>query len=285
MSCSKPIEPIELTEAEFRKISQLIYEQCGIYLNESKKELIKARLGKRLREGEFKSFRDYYDYILKDESGMELIRFLDSIATNFTFFFREPRHFEYLRFEFIPDMITRKRKSNRNRKIRLWSAGCSSGEEAYSIVITLLEAIDNPLIWDIKIIATDLSTRALKIAKSGIYPFEKVRDLDSIILRKYFLKGTKKWENCVRVKDQLKSYIRFQRLNLMERFPFSESFDCIFCRNVMIYFDKKHQTELVNRFYECLNSGGLLIVGHSESLSGISHPFKYLRPSIYKKLE
>lgn len=279
MICLPISESIELTDGEFIKISRLIYDLCGIRLTDAKKELVKARLGKRLRSGSFKSFHDYYEHVLRDESGKELILLLDSIVTNFTFFFRERKHFEYLQSEFIPSMITRKK----NKKIRFWSAGCSSGEEPYSILITLLETIGDPLDWDIKIYATDLSTRVLKTAQLGIYPIEKVQDLPPYILKKYFLKGTQEWENFLKIKDYLKSYIQFQRLNLTEPFPFKEKFDCIFCRNVMIYFDKKIQAELVNRFYEYINPGGVLIIGHSESLAGIEHPFLYVKPSIYKK--
>ncbi len=274
-------ESIELTDIEFSKISRLVYEHCGINLTESKKELVKARLGKRLREGKFKSFNEYYKHVLNDESGRELIILLDSIATNYTFFFREPKHFEYLSEEFIPELI--KRKKDCNRKLRFWSAGCSSGEEAYSILITILEGIDNPLVWDILVYATDLSTQMIRVAESGIYHREKISNTPSSILKKYFLKGNGDWKDYVKVKDNLKQYIRFERLNLTEPFYLGEKFDCIFCRNVMIYFDKAIQKKIINRFYENLTPGGVLIIGHSESLSGIDHSFQYLKPSIYVK--
>ncbi|MGQ9695848.1 MAG: CheR family methyltransferase [Thermodesulfobacteriota bacterium] len=274
-------QPIELKENDFEKIRRLIYDQCGINLTEAKKELVKARLGRRLRRGQFKSFHDYYEYVLNDASGKELILLLDSIATNFTFFFREAKHFEYLKSVFLPEILLRKK--NAERKLNFWSAGCSSGEEPYSIVMTLLEGIENPFIWNIHVLATDLSTRMLRTAEAGIYPKEKVRDLPPLMIKKYFLKGEQQWQDYVKVKDQLKQYIRFQRLNLIEPFSFAEPFDCIFCRNVMIYFDKEKQSNLVNRFYECLHRGGILIIGHAESLTGIPHHFKYLKPSIYKK--
>lgn len=273
---------IDLTDVEFSKISRLVYENSGILLTEAKKELVKSRLTKRLRDGQFKSFNEYYKYILKDDSGKELVFLLDSISTNFTFFFREPKHFEYLREGFLPELIRRKR--NRERKIRFWSAGCSSGEEAYSIVMTILEVIDNPLVWDIRILATDLSSRMLQVAKSGIYHKEKVSGLSSTLLKKYFLKGDDKWKDYVKIKDHIKQYIQFQRVNLAESFPARDSFDCIFCRNVMIYFDKIIQKKIIDRFYEALNPDGLLVIGHSETLSGIEHSFQYLKPSIYKKV-
>jgi chemotaxis protein methyltransferase CheR len=281
MSYFSNLLPLELKDSDFEKIRGLIYDQCGINLTEAKKELVKARLSKRLRSGQFKSFRDYYEYVLNDASGKELILLLDSIATNFTFFFREPKHFEYLRSVFLPEIMDKKKREE--KKLKFWSAGCSSGEEPYSIVMTLLEAIETPLIWNIHVLATDLSTRMLKTAQAGIYPKEKVRDLPSLMIKRYFLKGKREWQNYVKVKDQLKQYIQFQRLNLMEPFSFADPFDCIFCRNVMIYFDKEKQTNLVNRFYECLHPGGVLIIGHSESLTGIPHNFRYVKPSIYKK--
>lgn len=272
---------IELTDTEFEKISRLVYDQCGINLSDGKKELVKARLGKRIRLGQFKSFRDYYQYVIKDPSGQELVHLLDSISTNFTFFFREQKHFDYLRSEFLPELM--KRKRNNGSKLRFWSAGCSSGEEPYSIAITLLEAISNPLVWDIVILGTDISTKALKTAATGVYHKERVQPLSQALVRKYFLRGERAYQDYVKVKDHVRQYIQFKRLNLMEPFHLNETFDCIFCRNVMIYFDKKTQANLIHHFYERLGEGGVLLIGHSESLTGIPHPFNYVRPSIYKK--
>ena len=272
---------IELNDTDFGKISRLIYDQCGIHLNEGKKELVKARLEKRVRKGGFKSFRDYYDYVLQDPSGQEMICLLDSISTNFTGFFREKKHFDALQSDILPDLMARKK--GRTNRLRFWSAACSSGEEVYSIAMTLLEAITNLQEWDLLILATDISTKVLKTAASGIYPCERVQAIPAALLRKYFLKGEGCWRDHVKVKDSVKRYIRFERLNLIEPFPFEDPFDCIFLRNVMIYFDKKTQTDLVNRFHACLGKDGYLIVGHSESLTGIEHSFKYVSPTIYRK--
>lgn len=275
------LQPLELTEMEFSKIRRLVYDQCGIYLSDGKKELVKARLNQRIKGGRFKSFQEYYQYIVQDHSGQELIHLLDSISTNFTFFFREGKHFEFLRSEFIPEMITQ--KQSRMKKIRFWSAGCSSGEEAYSIAMTVLETIENPRQWEISILATDLSTKVLRIAEQGIFPLERIRSIPDPLIRKYFLKGNHPWKDYVMVKENLKRYIQFKRLNLKEPFHFKEPFDCIFCRNVMIYFDKNIQMKLIHRFYHCLEEGGFLLIGHSESLTGLPHPFQYVRPAIYKK--
>ena len=276
-----PFKNIELTDADFKKISTLIYKLCGINLQEGKKELVRARLGKRIREGRFPSFRDYYQYVIQDPSGHELVHFLDSISTNFTSFFREQPHFDYLRTEILPEWMTAKK--GLNSRMRIWSAGCSSGEEPYSIAITLLEALENPAAWNIQILASDLSSKVLRVAQGGVYEKERIATLPVNLKKKYFLHGESGWQNYVRVKDSLKQYIEFKRLNLMEPFLFNEPFDCIFCRNVMIYFDKSTQTDLVNRFHNHLVEGGVLFIGHSESLAGILHRFQYVKPAVYRK--
>ncbi len=275
------LQPNDLTDTDFEKISRLVYDQCGINLQEGKKELVRARLGKRMRLGQFHSFREYFQYVIQDSTGEELVHLLDSISTNFTFFFREEKHFHFLRSEFIPGLLAIKR--NGERKIRFWSAGCSSGEEPFSVAITLLEVLGNPLGWNIEILSTDISTKVLKTAAAGIYSQERIRSMPQALVKKYFLKGDRQWEDHVKVKDQVRQCVQFTRLNLKEPFHFKEPFDCIICRNVMIYFDKKTQASLVNRFYECLETGGVLLIGHSESLTGITHPFHYVRPTIYKK--
>jgi len=278
---TSPRQSVDLTDAEFEKISRLVYDQCGINLTDGKKELVKARLGKRIRTGQFKSFRDYYQYVLDDPSGQELLCLLDSISTNFTFFFREQKHFDYLQSELLPELMDR--RWNNDRRLRFWSAGCSSGEEVYSIAMTLLETVDKPLIWNISILGTDISTKALKVAETGVFHKERVQSLPSGLVKKYFLKGDGNWQDYVKIKDRVKQFVQFRRVNLTEPFHFKEPFDCIFCRNVMIYFDKKTQTDLVNRFYDCLDNGGALLIGHSESLTGIRHRFNYLRPAVYRK--
>jgi len=274
-------QPIDLTEGEFQKISKLVYDQCGIHLSDGKKELVKARLGKKIRNGPFKSFHDYYQHVLKDSSGEELIQLLDSIATNYTFFFREQKHFDCLRSEILPELIGKKK--DRGRRLRFWSAACSSGEEPYSIAMTVLDDLEHSFVWDVSVLGTDISTKALKTAESGIFAKERVQSIAPSLVKKFFLKGENEWKDYVRVKDEVRKLIRLRRLNLMESFRFSEPFDCIFCRNVMIYFDKKTQADLVNRLYGCLEIGGFLLIGHSESLTGIEHPFHYVKPSIYKK--
>jgi chemotaxis protein methyltransferase CheR len=276
-----PFHPLEMTDADFGKISRLVYEVCGINLTEGKKELLKARLGKVIRQGAFRSFRDYYEHVREDSSGEELVRLLDAVSTNFTSFFRESQHFDYLRSEFLPESVDRKK--GQGKKLRFWSAGCSSGEEPYSLAIVVLESLDYAETWDLKILSTDLSSKVLKMAAAGVYPQDRIRSVPAPVVRKYFMRGENEWKGYVKVKSSLKKYISFERLNLMEAFSFSDPFDCIFCRNVMIYFDKPTQAALLGRFYKHLSPGGALLIGHSESLAGIQHSFHYVKPAIYRK--
>ena len=274
-------EQAELTDADFRKLSRLIYDKCGICLSEGKEALVRSRLGKKIREGQFGSFRNYYQHVINDTSGKALVELLDSISTNFTSFFREEKHFEFLRSELLPELIDT--KQDRDKTLRFWSAGCSSGEEPYSIAITLLETIKNPSAWDVKILATDISTKVLGVAQSGVFRQDRVKAISRDLLKKYFLRGDRNWKDFVRVKDSLKQHIQFKRLNLVTPFSFNEPFDCIFCRNVMIYFDNKTRTDLVNRFCDCMAKGGAFLIGHSESLNGIRHVFRYVKPAVYRK--
>ncbi|HOG16720.1 MAG: Chemotaxis protein methyltransferase [Syntrophaceae bacterium PtaU1.Bin231] len=271
---------LEMRDIDFEKISRLIYGQCGINLHEGKKELVKARLGKRLREGNFRSFADYYKFVTTEDGTDELVSMIDSISTNLTFFFREEIHFQKLR------QIIAKRPAASVRdgvdRLSVWSAGCSTGEEPYSLAITLREC-ENGRPLDARILATDISTRVLKTATRGIYPIEKVNSLPPAILKRHFQRGCGNWNGHVRVKPEVQRMVKFMRFNLMEEAPAEFRFDVIFCRNVMIYFDKETQSLLVNRFYRCLNKGGYFFVGHSESLTGLKHSFKYVEPSVYRK--
>jgi len=272
-------EPI-LTDRDFEKVSRLIYEKCGIYLHEGKRELVKARLGKRLRAGNFPSFTHYLKYVTTEEGTDELIM-IDSLSTNLTYFFREEKHFQKLA-ELLTVMERKLVKKREIPKILLWSAGCSSGEEPYSMAIVAKETIKDSGI-PIKILATDISTRVLKTAMTGIYPEERIRTVPALLLKKYFQIGIGKWRGHYRVKREIREMVKFKRFNLMEEIPSSVFFDVIFCRNVMIYFDKQTQEGLVNRFYHSLKREGYLFVGHSESLTGLTHPFKYVGPGVYVK--
>lgn len=271
----------ELKESDFEKIRKIVYEQCGINLNDGKRELVKARLGKRLRYGKFKSFGDYCHYVTTEEGTDELVAMIDSISTNLTSFFREGSHF--VRLSYVITSILEKAGSHGYRqKFNVWSAGCSTGEEPYSLSITIKEAAGiKP--FDFKIIATDISTKVLQIAESAIYPAEKVRCISMPMLKKYFQIGSGKSEGYYRIKKDIKDTVEFRRFNLMHKFPSDLNFDVIFCRNVMIYFDKRTQSTLIDKFYDCLKSGGHFFIGHSESLTGLRHRFNYVEPSVYHK--
>ncbi|MEN6464704.1 MAG: protein-glutamate O-methyltransferase [Syntrophaceae bacterium] len=271
----------DLGNNEFEKISRLVYDVCGIDLHEGKRELVKTRLIKRLREGNFRSFSDYCKFVSTREGTDELVAMIDSISTNLTSFFREDKHFEKMRLIIAQRLQAMDGRRGR-LKLRVWSAGCSTGEEPYTISMVLKEiAFSHPV--DFSLWATDISTRVLKTAVAGIYPQERIQKIPPELVRKYFLKGKGSWEGYYRVKAELKQHIEFARFNLKESLPGRERFDMIFCRNVMIYFDKDMQRELVGRFYNCLAEGGYFFVGHSESLTGLNHQYKYIEPSVYRK--
>lgn len=271
----------DLKDVEYEKISRLVYEQCGINLHEGKKQLVKARLGKRLREGNYKTFGDYYRYVTTNEGRDELISMIDALSTNLTYFFREENHFHKLAN--IIEMVGKaSRKEKLRKKLSVWSAGCSTGEEPYSIAMTIQECAEGGS-WDIKILGTDISTRVLKIASKGIFDGEKLKNVPTTVLRKYFQKGFGNNEGQYRVKKIIRNMVHFSRFNLMDEPPRNQSFDVVFCRNVMIYFDKKTQEALINRFHGCLNRGGFLFIGHSESLTGLSHELEYIEPGVYRK--
>ena len=276
------LENLVLSDKEFREISKIVYDHCGINLHAGKKELVRARLSKLLRTNQLSTFKEYMEFVSADKSGNEFSHLIDSLSTNLTSFFRESQHFDYLTHTFLPSLLKRK-QSQRNFKLRAWSSGCSSGEEPYSMAITLLESVKGLGRWDIKILATDISTRILEQAKKGCYEKERIAPVPSLQKNLYLTQNVTKGHMTFEVKRNLRNIIIFRHLNLMQGWPIKGPLDFIFCRNVMIYFDKTTQERLVGRFWDLLDSGGLLFTGHSESLTGINHKFDYIRPTIYKK--
>jgi len=266
----------DLTEAQFNAISSLVKSLAGINLTDAKKELVRARLTKRLRKLGLATFDDYVEYLQNDTTGAELVAMLDVLSTNTTYFFREAKHFEWLRQEVLPRLAAR-------RRVRIWSAGCSSGEEPYSIAIVLLEAIPDLADWDAAILATDLSTEVLARARQGIYPASRLREVPPMLLGRHFTLLATKPERTYRVNDPVRRLVHFARLNLMGQWPMKGPFDVIFCRNVMIYFDRPTRQDLIARFHSILAPGGTLFIGHSESLTGINHSFRYVLPTVYRK--
>jgi chemotaxis protein methyltransferase CheR len=277
-------QELVLKDGDFHRLSKYVYETAGINLHKGKKELVKARLGKIIRQREFQSFGQYYEHVINDTSGHELTILLDSISTNLTYFFREPQHFKLLTGKALPEVMRRK-ETSRNKVLRFWSAGCSSGEEAYSIAIAVQEALTDVHTWQVKILASDLSTKVLARADAGIYDEKKLKAIPYELKRKYFQKGNNSWKGYFRAKKDLRNMITFSRLNFMENFHFAEPFDLIFCRNVMIYFDNPIKEIIVGKLFRYLAVGGYLFIGHAESLTGLKHRFRYIQPSLYQKME
>ena len=273
---------VHLSEHDFRKVRDCVHELVGINLNEGKKELVVARLSKRIRQLGMKSVGDYLDYVREEQTQQELITMLDALSTNLTSFWRESQHFEYIAKVTMPRLIERAKQTDK-LQIRAWSAGSSSGEEPYSLAMVILAALDRPIRWDIKLLATDLSTRMLAIAREGVYSPERVKPLPQDLRSRYLIAEDSAVGKRFRVAAEIKSIVTFARLNLMESWPMRGPMDFIFCRNVMIYFDKPTQAKLVRRFYDLLKPGGTLLIGHSESLTGIEHSFRYVRPTVYEK--
>lgn len=262
-----------LSPVEFDRITHLAWRTCGIDLKKGKRELVQARLGKKIRQGGFGSFKDYYDHVVADTTGAELIGLVDALTTNFTSFLREAAHFDLLRKTIIPGITG---------QIRIWSAACSTGEEPWSIAFSLLEELGPSAADRIEIFASDISSRALAIAEAGAYEAERFSDLPKHWPSKYLLRGSDRWQGWFRVKPFIRRMVEFRRFNLMDTIEPQRRFHVIFCRNVMIYFDKDTQERLVNRLACCLEPGGYLLTGHSESLTGLKHPFDYVSPSVYQ---
>jgi chemotaxis protein methyltransferase CheR len=282
----------DLTDSDFELFRKVIYEKSGISLNDSKKELLRTRLRSRLERDGYPSYRSFLNEVKADTSGKTIIILLDAISTNLTSFYRESGHFDFLR-SVLPGWIAAKRKAN-DLSFRIWSAGCSSGEEPYTLAFIMLEMLGEGIDhWDIKILGTDLSTDILRRAMDGKYDVEKLKELPTLVRDRYFVRETgdvvtksgKILRNrpLVRIVPEVREMVTFRRLNLMESFPFKRQFDFIFCRNVMIYFDKQTQGVLVNKFANFLREGGYLFIGHSESLTGLKHNFKYIQPTVYQK--
>ncbi len=278
-----PVRAGRLTDGLFKKFSDLIYDKSGIYLKPEKRELLKARLGKRLRAKGINSYKEYYEYLVKDKKKTELVEFINCVSTNFTSFFRENAHFEFLTNNLLPDFVRQGRGIR--EEIVCWSSACSSGQEPYTLAIVFEEFQSQQAIAGIKykIIATDISTKVLKAAVHGVYPDDQLEKVPIQYVRKYFQKGVGHSEGFVKVKKILRDKVSFDRFNLMHKFPWDGTLDIIFCRNVMIYFDRQTQQKLVDKYYRSLNSGGYLFIGHSESLSGLTHNFKQVATTAYQK--
>jgi chemotaxis protein methyltransferase CheR len=270
----------KMSEADFRRFSQFITAELGIKLPPAKKTMLEARLQKRLRALGLGSHREYCEFLFSPQ-GMEqeLAQLIDVVTTNTTHFFREPRHFEILAAKVIPDVLRRKGRG----RVAVWSAGCSTGEEPYTLAMVLSECAEiNPEL-SFSILATDISTQVLTLAKRAVYAEDRIEGIPEALKRKYLLRSKDRSRRLVRMGPELRSKVNFQRLNFMREFDFREDLDIIFCRNVVIYFDRGTQEELFKRFCGKLIPGGYLFIGHSESLTGMDLPLVQVAPTVYRR--
>lgn len=268
----------KLSIDDFRRFAKLIYAKAGIHLSEAKREMLSLRLSKRMRVLRCNSFRDYFDFITSEATGKELLSMLDVVTTNKTDFFREVEHFNFLQKEVFPLLFKKK------KRISIWCAACSSGEEPYTVAMLIMECLPNYRDYEIKILATDISTSILETAKKGIYTADKVMQVPPQLRQKYFTRQRGKVDGNYCVRDDLKKMIFFRILNLMEDpFPFSAQFDVIFCRNVLIYFDRESQKHVIEKIFKHTIGGGYFLIGHSESLNRTNPGYVYVAPAIYLK--
>jgi chemotaxis protein methyltransferase CheR len=251
---------MNISTQQFKHLSDIVYQECGIYLHDGKQQLLQARVSKRLRSTAIKSIDEYINRLKKDPQ--ELVSFIDAVSTNHTFFFRESHHFNYLN----------------DIHQNIWCAASSSGEEPYSIAIHCMEKGFKPSIH-----ATDISTNVLQMGQRGVFPFERARSVSSPILKKYFKKGQGKWNGYIKVRREIRGMVSFRRYNLVTDAVPPMEYDIIFCRNVLIYFDNETKAKVVNKLYGALKSGGYLAIGGAESLNNIEHRYTYISPSIYRK--
>jgi chemotaxis protein methyltransferase CheR len=266
----------QMSKQNFTVISEVIYKYSGIVLKDIKEDMVYNRISRRVRKTGSLGFDDYLAMALQQES-VEFTHFVNAITTNFTSFFRESHHFDFIKNTAIPEW-----KSNPHRKkLRIWSAGSSTGEEAYSIAMTLNDQIPNA--WDAKILATDLDTNVVAQGESGVYSPDRVSDLSSKLVSQYFDKIGGGEKERVQVKKSLRNMTFFKPLNLLQDWPMSGQFEMIFCRNVVIYFDKPTQKLLFNRFADLLSPGGYLIIGHAESMYKLSDRFTSIGNTVYRK--
>ena len=268
---------IAVEQRTFEKFRTLIYEKCGITLGDQKVALVSARIAKRMRALDIETPELYYDAVMHDKSGSELVQLIDAISTNFTSFFREPAHFEML------SSLLKTWSGKGQRRFRIWCAAASTGEEPYTLAMTTREAIGN-LGVDARILATDISTRVLQKCRDGVYDAQRISTMSVELRKKYFDEVRDNGEMKYEAKDTLRALLVFRRLNLsIPPFPMQGPLDVVFCRNVMIYFDNHVRSRLVQEIYRLLKPGGYLMIGHAESLTGLDSQFKTVRPSVYVK--
>ncbi len=272
-------EEFEFTDNDFQNIRKLVKKDTGINLSEAKRDMVYARLARRLRDLDINRFSDYLAFIQTDDAADELIQFTNAITTNLTSFFREEHHFDYLAATALPEVIKRNQAS---KKIRIWCCAASTGEEPYSIAMVVKELTPMLRGWDVKILATDLDTNVLDTAKNGIYLENRIQGVSTPRQRRFFLRGSGAHQGKVSVRDELKELITFKKLNLMDKWPLRGPIDIIFCRNVVIYFTKDTQKVLLDRFAGLVAPDAYLFMGHSESLNTVTDRFELIGKTAYR---
>ncbi|MDD2898933.1 MAG: protein-glutamate O-methyltransferase [Desulfuromonadaceae bacterium] len=279
-----PRLPATLTDQAFQKFSTLIYDHAGIKMPPAKKTMLEARLQKRLKANAITSFEEYSEYVFSQEGRMtELIHLIDVVTTNKTDFFREPGHFDFMVKTALPAILQARGDINRD-PVRIWSAGCSTGEEPYTLAMVLSEFSAGRPDFKVAITASDICTQVLQTARTGIYPEERTDPIPLNLKKKYLMRSREKSKALVRISPELRSLITFKRINFMDDdLGITEKMDIIFCRNVVIYFDKPTQQTLMRKFHKQLRPGGYLFIGHSETLSGLDVDFKAVASTVYRK--
>jgi chemotaxis protein methyltransferase CheR len=270
------------TASQFARIASIARERWGLNLNERKASLVSNRLARIMRGKPFRDVESFLSYLERQPSHEDVQACFDLLATNVTSFFRERQPFEYLEREFYPTLAQASSVSS-NRRLRMWSAACATGPEAYSIVMHALKHVPALAEWDFKVLATDLASAALRTADEAVYPAKLVADLPRDMLHRYFQRGVGAMAGMVRVADHVRQHVTIRQLNLIDHWPMTGPFDVIFCRNVMIYFDRETRERLVNRMYELLRPGGLLAIGSAETLMGLATKFHSVKASVYVK--
>jgi len=272
---------MNISDKEFYKFKEMIYDNFGINLTEQKKGMLYTRLNKLVMTQGFESFNNYYDYIKNDKSGKGLSELINAVSTNHTFFYRESHHFNYFQEKVLPEMFSRLRTEN-SRDLRIWSAGCSSGEEPYMLTMLMMEYLKKEYtLRDAGVLATDIDTNVIFKAQKGEYSSDKLSSLPPQYKLKYFSKIS---SDTYKLSNKVINEVTFRRFNLMNKeFPFKQKFHAIFCRNVMIYFDKPTRDNLIKKYFDSLVPGGYFFIGHSETLDKRVHQFEYIMPAAYRK--
>lgn len=273
----------EMGETEFQRFSSLIHSEFGIKMPSSKKVLLQSRFQKRLRALGMSSYKEYCDYVFSEKGHeQERSHLIDVVTTNTTHFFREPKHWDIMNQTTLPDLW--RRGIGRQRPLRMWSAGCSSGEEPYTLAMVLSEWGERYSDFKFTVLATDISTEILQKAMRAVYSMDKADDIPMAYKKKYVLKSKNKANPLIKMDAHLRNKIKFQRLNFMGSFKLPDQQDIIFCRNVVIYFDRDTQLVLFNKFCDNLKKDGYLYIGHSESLSGMQLPLRQVAPTVFQKI-